>query len=372
MATRKKGKQRNRKDGGANGGDSENAPVRAFWSGTITFGLVSIPVDLFAAVRRRDTSMKLVDEDGNALGRQYHCSKDGKLLSNEELVRGYETESGEVVVITDEEFESVAPEMSRDIELNRFVPLEQIPRLYFQRPYFLVPAGRSVKAYHLLARTMERTGRVAIGRLVMRGQESLIAIISENGVLRAQTLRHADEIRPPDQIGLPAPVKAPRRKVEQFAREIERLTRKELDLSELEDRQAHALREMAEKKYTAGRHVIERAEARQAESEGEEGDNVVDLMEVLRKSLSKNAVVRQASSTPPARVAGSKRERSHHERLQTRASAGRRASKRPVANDEQLARASKSDLYKQATKLHIPGRSKMDKSELVKAIKRAG
>ena len=87
------------------------ARVRPLWTGTITFGLVSIPVELVTAVRPRQTAMKLVDKSGHALGREYHCSKEGKKLDQDELVRGYETASGKMVVITDEEFESVAPEM---------------------------------------------------------------------------------------------------------------------------------------------------------------------------------------------------------------------------------------------------------------------
>ena len=159
--------------------DVENtpAPARSLWSGTITFGLVSIPVDLLTAVRPRQTAMKLVDKAGHALGRQYHCSKEGKKLDGDELVRGYQTDAGEMIVITDEEFDSLAPEMSGDIDLHNFVPIEQIPSLFFQRPYFLAPSGQSAKAYHLLAATLERTGRVGIGSFVMRGHEYLVAIV---------------------------------------------------------------------------------------------------------------------------------------------------------------------------------------------------
>ena len=110
------------------------APVRPFWSGTISFGLVSIPVDLFAAVTPRQKSMKLVDEEGHALGRRYWCPKDEKILANDDLVRGYETAAGKMVVISDEEFASAAPEKSRDIDLKRFVPLDAIPPFFFDRP----------------------------------------------------------------------------------------------------------------------------------------------------------------------------------------------------------------------------------------------
>jgi DNA end-binding protein Ku len=268
------------------------APVRSMWSGTITFGLVSIPVDLLSAVRPRQTSMKLVDKSGHALGREYHCSKESKALDNDELVRGYETDDGKMVVITDEEFESVAPEMSGDIELRGFVPLEQIPPMYFQKPYFLAPSGKSAKAYNLLTATMEKTGRVGVGSFVMRGHEYLVAIVADNGVLRADTLRYADEIRTPEAIGLPQVHKPAAGKVSQFGKAIDALLETRLDMSELEDLDAQALRELAESKRKKDEDVIQQRGLEAADAEATEGSaQIIDLMEVLRKSLSKNAVV---------------------------------------------------------------------------------
>ncbi|HEY0685399.1 MAG TPA: Ku protein [Steroidobacter sp.] len=280
------------------------ASVRSLWSGTITFGLVSIPVDLLTAVRPRQTAMKLVDTEGHALGREYHCSKEEKRLDYDDLVRGYETDDGKMVVITDEEFESVAPEMSADIELRSFVPLEQIPALYFQKPYFLAPAGKSAKAYVLLAATMERTGRVAIGSFVMRGHEYLVAIVPDNGVLRADTLRYADEIRTPETIGLPKRGKVAAAKATQFSKAIEDLTHKEIKVSELEDREAKELQALVESKQEDRDDVIHPKGAEAAEdTEAGEGAKIIDLMEVLRKSLSKNAVVTTAGGGEPINLA---------------------------------------------------------------------
>lgn len=271
------------------------APVRSMWSGTITFGLVSIPVDLLSAVRPRQTAMKLVDKSGHALGREYHCSKEGKALGNDELVRGYETDEGKMVVITDEEFESVAPEMSGDIELRGFVPLEQIPPMYFQKPYFLAPSGKSAKAYNLLTATMEKTGRVGVGSFVMRGHEYLVAIVSDNGVLRADTLRYTDEIRTPESIGLPKVKKPTAAKVAQFGKAIDALKETRLDMSELADLDAQALRELAQSKQKKDEDVIHQRGLEAADAEATEGSaKIIDLMEVLRKSLSKNAVVTRA------------------------------------------------------------------------------
>ena len=242
--------------------------------------------------------MKLVDKSGHALGREYHCSKDDKKLTQDELVRGYQTDSGKMVVITDEEFESVAPEMSGDIELRNFVPLEQIPPIYFNRPYFLAPSGKSAKAYHLLTATMEKTGRVGIGSFVMRGHEYLVAIIADNGVLRADTLRYADEIRTPETIGLAKRGKATAARVTQFTKVIADLTRTELDLAELQDEEARALEELAETKQKQDDDVIHRRGLEEVDAEAG-GAKVIDLMEVLRKSLSKSAVVRTASDSAP-------------------------------------------------------------------------
>src|SRR6185436_15067023 len=179
------------------------APVRAFWGGTLTFGLVSVPVDLYSAVQPRHTTMKMADEKGHALGREYFSEEHDKGLKQEQLVRGYETEKGKMVVVTDEDLESVAPEMTRDIEIRVFVKKDEIPPAYFVRPYFLAPSGKSQKAYQLLARVMEKTGRYGLGTFVMRGKQYFVAIISDGAILRLETLRFANELRTPAAVGLP-------------------------------------------------------------------------------------------------------------------------------------------------------------------------
>ncbi len=265
--------------------DDDAAPqVRAFWGGTITFGLVSIPVDFYAAARGRQTSMKMVDAEGHPLGRRYYCSAEGTPLSNDDIVRGYETDDGKMVVITDEEFEGAAPEESRDITLERFVPFAQISPMVFERPYWLAPAGRSGRAYSLLAMAMQRSGRAAIGRLVMRGHEYLVAIISDGGVLRAETLRHANELRTPKDLGLPKPAKPSKSAVAALSKEIAALTSPALNLHELEDREAERLHELAERKAAKRKDVIDLG-GLEDEDEQPGGAEVVDLMALLRKSL---------------------------------------------------------------------------------------
>lgn len=322
------------------------APVRAFWSGTITFGLVSIPVDFYAAARARDTSMKMVDAQGHPLGRRYTSAGNGKPLDDGEIVRGYETDSGQAVVITEAEFESAAPETSRDIDLLRFVPLQQVPPACFVRPYFLAPTQRAGKAYALLAQTMERTGKAGIGRLVMRGHEYLVAIIAEHGALRAETLRYVDELRTPEAIGLPAPSGVTKKKVEEFAQEIDRALEKRLDLHELEDRDAEALEHLARSKLKAHKDVVTLPDAAEDEEPEEGGAQIIDLVQLLRNSLGADAKAAPDADAAPASA-------SHRE------------------PEGELASMTREQLYRVATDLGISGRSKMDKTALVKAVQAA-
>lgn len=322
------------------------APVRSFWSGTLTFGLVSIPVDFYAAARARDTSMKMVDAEGHPLGRRYTSASHGKPLEDDEIVRGYETEGGKAVVITEAEFESAAPETSRDIDLLRFVPLQQVPPACFVRPYFLAPTQRAGKAYSLLAQTMERTGKAGIGRLVMRGHEYLVAIIAEHGALRAETLRYADELRTPQAVGLPAAAGATKKKVEEFTHEIDRALAKRLDLHELEDRDAEALEQLARRKLKAREDVVTLPHAAEDEEPDEGGAQVIDLVQLLRKSLGGRV---EATPRPEAEPA-----------LATQGDTG-----------GDLASMTREQLSRAATDLGIPGRSKMDKAALVKAVQAA-
>jgi DNA end-binding protein Ku len=290
-----------------------SAPVRPFWSGTITFGLVSIPVELVAAVGPRQKSMKLVDEQGHPLGRRYWCPKDEKVLDNDELVRGFETESGKMVVITDEEFAAAAPEKSRDIDLKRFVSLDAIPPFFFERPYFLAPDERAGKAYALLAQTMAKTGKAGIGSFVMRGHEYLVAILADNGILRAEVLRYADELRTPETIGLPNAGKADASLVRALAKEIAALSKPALELAEMADVEAETLRKFAQQKAKSGTGVIAMADLEDPDDESGGSADVIDLMQVLRDSLGAKAGSARAASASstaepmPARQATSKK-----------------------------------------------------------------
>lgn len=306
--------------------------MRPFWSGTITFGLVSIPVDLLAAARPRRKSMKLVDEEGHALGRRYYCPKDDKVLENDELVRGYETESGKMVVITDAEFESAAPEKSRDIELKSFVPLAAIPPDFFERPYFLAPDERAGKAYALLAQTMATSGKAGIGSFVMRSHEYLVAILADNGMLRAEVLRYADELRSAETIGLAKSGKPEASLVREFGKQIEALSEDALDLTEMEDLEAEELRKFAERKAKSGKGVVAMEALEDLDGESPGGAEVIDLMQLLRKSLGAKAESVAANETSDAKPRAAAKEMSTEARA-TKPAAKKAAAEKAVAKN---------------------------------------
>lgn len=272
MATSKRKKRKSSED-------EEQRGARPFWSGTLTFGLVSVPVDLYPGNRTNRAPLRMLGPEGEPLARRYYSEKSGRDLDREEMVRGYEIDKDKFVIVTDEELERLAPEQSRDIDLRRFVDLQSIPPLYFDRSYFLAPAEGSEKAYKLLSETMAKSDLAGIATFVMRGKEYLVAIFPENGILRAETMRFADELRSPKDVGLPEKKKLPAATVRKFEKIIEKNSDKHLSLKDLKDEKTAQLLKLVEKKRKQHKDVV-KVEA----PEPDEG-KVVDLMEVLKKSL---------------------------------------------------------------------------------------
>ena len=328
--------------------------LRPFWSGTIAFGLVSLPVGLFVANRGKSASLRMVDQDGTPLSRKYFCPVEEKPLDSDEIVRGYEIEKDEFVLVTDDELEALAPEKSQEIDLRRFVPLADIDPVYFERAYFLAPAKGASKAYRLLAKAMEDAGRAGVATFVMRGKEYLVAIIAERGILRAETLRFADEIRSPEDVGLPAIEEADTKRVKSLMKEMAALTTDELDRSQLVDRESRRLLELVERKLKSGEDVLAAPEELEPEEEGEE---VVDLMQILKESL-------QEVTPDAGKAVESARRRSARERRPAPGDDSRRRRERYAG----LSEKSKAELYEQAKELDIAGRSNMSKEQLIEAI----
>lgn len=329
-------------------GDEEQHQPRPFWSGVIAFGLVSLPVSLFPANRGRALSLSMVDGEGNQLRRRYFCEKEEQVLERDEIVRGYPIDKDQFVVVEDDELEALAPEKTREIDLRRFVPLGEINPVFFERGYFLAPDSDATKAYRLLARSMEDEQRAGIATFVMRDREYLIAIMSERGILRAETLRFHDEIRSPQQVGLPDELDSADSQLgRKIRRAIKTLSHEELDPALLRERQVQRLRELVSRKLADREDIIEE----EAPGQEDEDSNVVDLMQVLKERLKG-----QPESPPGSRSDGPPQ----------------KAGKRRQPSRSTPEQPSRDELYEKAREKHIPGRSKMTKGELAEALKRTG
>ena len=221
----------------------------------------------------------MLGPDGKPLARRYFAEKTGKDLDADEVVRGYEVTKEKYVIVTDEELERLAPDKTRDIDLKQFVPAESIPPIYFERGYFLTPAAGSQKAYKLLAETMAKSGLAGVATFVMRGKEYLIAIFSEKGILRAETMRFADELRSPADVGLPKKKDVPKATVHKFEKLISTRSKKQFSPTKLADKQTDSLLKLVKKKQGKRGNVVK------VEEEMDTDHKVVDLVQILKKSL---------------------------------------------------------------------------------------
>jgi DNA end-binding protein Ku len=265
--------------------DQQSGP-RPFWSGTISFGLVSIPVDLFPANRSSHVGLRMLAPSGRTLIRRYYSAKTNRELKPDQMVRGYETDRGKYVIVTDDELDKLEPEKSHDIDLKRFVDKQSISPLYFERGYFLAPGEQSTKAYKLLAAVMEKTGRAGVTTFVMRGKEYLAAIVAEKGILRAETMRFKDEIRSPKDIGLPEKTVVSAQQVHRFAQLIAKKSTRELSRDELHDETAAALLKLVKKKQGRRENIVESVEPESSEAPQ------MDIVEALKRSLAGHAGAR--------------------------------------------------------------------------------
>src|SRR4051812_37210972 len=175
--------------------------ARSIWTGSISFGLVNIPVKLYTAVREERVAFHMLhDQDKVRLKQKMYCPEDGKEVHREHTVKGYEISPDHYVIVSEQELEAIAPKSSRVIELQDFVDLESIDPVFFDRPYYLVPQQHAEKAYRLLVEAMERTGKVGIAKFTMRSKEYLCALRPTEGVICLETMHFANEVTPAKDI----------------------------------------------------------------------------------------------------------------------------------------------------------------------------
>ena len=306
--------------------------ARAIWSGSISFGLVNVPVKLYSAVSTKDVSFHQLEEGtGQRIKYKRVAEDSGKEVPYEKIVKGYELDDGSMVIVTPDDLDAVAPEQNRVVEIEDFVALDDIDPVYFENTYYLAPDGKAAgKAYALLVQAMEKSGKVAIGRFVMRSKQYLAAIRPRDGLLVLETLYFADEVRGRDDVGDIPETDISDRELKIADQLIDSLT-VDWDPERYEDTYREQVLDLIKRKAEGVEIVVPDA-PKQAK--------VVDLMAALEASL---------ESARGSRKAG-----------------GGGGRGQPDYDD-----MSKADLYDLASDRDIPGRSSMTKDELADALRAA-
>jgi DNA end-binding protein Ku len=305
----------------------DKAMPRAIWTGSISFGLVNVPVRLYSAISEHKLHFHLVHEpDRSPIGYQKVCKLEDKPVPDDEVVKAFAFEPGEYVLMEDEDFEAARAEGYRTIEITDFVPYEQVDPIYFARTYYLGPENGGEKVYSLLLRALEHSALAGIAKFVMRDRQYLGALRVRAGVITLEQLYFADEIRPVDEIK-PAKTKVSKEELAMAEQLIENFA-DDFKPEKYKDTYRDALCKIIRAKR-AGKEV--RAIA------PDEEEAPPDLLEALRASI-------EAAGGARSRRDGARRD---------------------------LSSLSKAELDERARKAKVPGRSKMSKDELIEALSEA-
>ena len=270
---------------------------RAMWSGSISFGLVNIPVKLYSAVSKKTVRFHQIDAESGGRVRQKRVGPDGDEIPYEQIVKGYEIGPDRYVTITPEELESLEPEKTRTIDIEDFVDLDDIDPIFYDHPYYLAPDTGAAKAYRLLVDAMDESGKVAIARVVLRSKEHLVAIRPRSGVLAMETMLFADEVIPPDaldELSTDGEVKTSDRELEMAKQLIDSLTA-DFEPEKYRDEYRERVLDMIERKAQGETVVIE--------TPAEEPAKVPDLMAALEASIASA----KGQSKPKAKRAPAKK-----------------------------------------------------------------
>ncbi|MEA2441832.1 MAG: end-binding protein Ku [Thermoleophilaceae bacterium] len=257
--------------------------ARALWTGSLSFGLVNVPVQLVSAVRDLDLHFRQLHEKDTApIETQRWCSEEEKEVPFEAITRSYELDSGKSVIVTDEDLEAVEPRATRTIDIEQFVELADVDPIYFDHPYWLVPAGDdegAARAYSLLLGVMERTDQAALGRFVMRAKEHLAVVRARDGALTLTTMRFHDEVRSAKDVpSAGGKSSKPEKKELDAAVSLIEALAADWDPERHEDRYRKRLQKVVNKKRKGQTIEIE-------EDGDKQPDAVPDLMAALEQSL---------------------------------------------------------------------------------------
>jgi len=264
--------------------------AHAIWTGAINFGLVTIPVRLFTAVRTNDLSFNLLHaKDEGRIKYERVCSEDGKPVPWDEIVKGYEYEKGEYVVLTDEDFKKVNPEATQTVDIMEFVDIDQINPMFFEKPYYLEPNKQGRHAYALLREALEKSGKVAIARVVIRTKEQIAAVKPIGDALVLEIMHWADELVEQSTLDLPSETKLPDNELKMAKMLIDTMSVDKFQPEKFKNRYAEELMAMIEAR-AAGKELPKpkKAPAR---------PKVVNLMDVLQQSLEQSKKQRAERGT---------------------------------------------------------------------------
>ncbi|MCV2487943.1 Ku protein [Geodermatophilus sp. YIM 151500] len=252
--------------------------MRSIWRGAVSFGLVSIGVKLYSATEDHDIRFHQVHAtDGGRVRYRRVCSIDGEEVEYSDIAKGYELPDGQVIVLTDEDFDELPLNSRREIEVLEFVDQEQIDPIHFEKTYYLEPDGPATRPYVLLREALENTGQVAITKIAIRQRESLAALRVREGVLVLHTMRWPDEIRRPDFAFLDEDVEVRKQEL-QMAEALISSMSGDFDPSQFSDDYRDAMAALLDAKQSGG-------EVQQLPEVADAGAAVVDLMSALRRSV---------------------------------------------------------------------------------------
>lgn len=253
---------------------------RALWSGAIAFGLINIPIKLFKATSERNIDLDLLHRAD--LGRIHYvrvCQEDGKEIPWDEIVKGYEYEEGDYVVLEDEDFERASPKKTQAIEISQFAAEDEIDSEYFQTPYFMVPEKNAARAYVLLLEALKRSKKVAVARFVMRTKEHLAILKAKDDLLILQEIRFPSEMRDPSGLKIPEAEKTSAKELDLALSLIDQLT-EPFDPEQFKDTFVDELKEIIEEKAKGERPRPAPKKVRATQED--------DLLESLRASLERS------------------------------------------------------------------------------------
>jgi DNA end-binding protein Ku len=254
-------------------------PARAIGTATISFGLVSVPVNLYSSYESKaNISFNMLHKKcGTRLKQQYICPKDNEIVTRDQTVKGYEISKDHYVVLTPEELKALEEKATETIDINEFVPLAKVDREFVEKTYYLGPDKGGDRAYRLLAAALDETGRAALGQYAARGQQHLVLLRPLNGVIVMEQLHYADELRATTEVEVPegtvkpAELSLAKQLIEQSASD-DFVPEKYKDT--VRERQLEAIEAKVQ-----GQEITEEAPA-------ERGGKIIDLMEALKQSLS--------------------------------------------------------------------------------------